>query len=225
MEKMSLHETLRIYIPGLLFVILLAILLTNKIENPGYTAVIALFVAFALNYPFHIISNRFFKYLVVKYQIKIGDTTGNFAIQHHRILATKLAIYKPDAEFVAFDEEWQRNMTSIEYGYFAQIYDSSTISCFRVPKSFGLMCFNLALAALSSIIIFFITWLVSSKPLIDWHYYVVGTGIVLSALFFLSARSFLRRSLEQEIYYWSGISEGELDHYMHLVKLTKRMKM
>jgi hypothetical protein len=178
MEKMSLHETLRIYFPGLLFVILLAILLTNKIENAGYTAVIALFAAFALNYPFYKVSNRFFKYLAAKYQIKLGDTVGNFATQHYRILATKSAIYKPGEAFVTFDEEWQKNMTSIEYGYFAQIYDSSAISCFRVPKSFGLMCFNLALAALSSMIIFCIIWFVASKPLIYWHYYVMGTGIV-----------------------------------------------
>lgn len=225
MEKMSLHESLRIYIPGLLFTLLMHILLTKGVDNTGSAAVMAIFVGFALSYPFNLVARIFFAKIVRDHQIQMAACRGDFHSHHHRILASKAATFLSNHTLSESVVDGKlKNWHFVAYSHFSKNYDSPVTASFRVPKSLGVMCFNLALASLTAPALFLIISIVMQLNVTGWHWLVISVCIVFSVLFVLSATNFLKSSLEKELYYWASLSKEEVENLVHLSELANGLR-
>jgi hypothetical protein len=224
MEKMSLHESLRIYVPGLLLCLILFLLFSGTVKDSGFVAIPAIFVGFAINAPLHKITTAYFGFLIEKYQITLNRETKPFKLHENAILTAKINLYREsiantDGYLISNVEGWN----FIGYAHFAKIYDSAETSSFRLPKTLGVMCFNLFLVSLIGPIVSLIILKLAHLPLEVWHTSIILASLTLSILFFITATQFLKSALLKQLYYWASLSNQEIENLIHLFQVKEKI--
>jgi len=225
MDKLNLHEGLRIYIPGLLFCIILFALFTGSISNIGDVAVPAIFVGFAINSFLHIFQRKIFSNILINHQINFNNENEIFHVHQKNILSSKFDILYLNVSnpFTIIEVSDHKAWDFIDYGFFAKSYDSGDTSIFRLPKSYGVMCCNMYVVCLLTIFIFFITLPFINISLTKFHITSLITTLIFACLFNISAKLFLRDSLKKQLYYWASLSSSDMDKIVHLIKIQKSL--
>jgi hypothetical protein len=87
MDKLSLHESFRIYLPGLLFCIIAYSLFNDSFQDISVVAIPAIFVGFAINVPLFLVNRWYFqKILASTYKIKLNTVKRPFMSMRKRFL-------------------------------------------------------------------------------------------------------------------------------------------
>lgn len=226
MEKLSLHESFRIYLPGLLFCLLSFALFSGSFSGAGEVAVPAIFIGFAINYPLRWLGTKYFGRLINTFKISIKNEKLIFLDHEHNILTTKYLMFKSSSDQdLELSERLNKNpgWDFITYCYFAKSYDSAETSFFRLPKSFGVMCFNFFIVSLVVPIIFTSLQLSAGYDFTGFHIVIIGCSMFISILFFISATQFMKDSLIKQLYYWGSLTEIDIKGMMHYYHLQKRL--
>lgn len=223
---MSLHESLRIYVPGLLLSLLWYALLRGTLSDSGIMAVPAIFVGFAVNVPFMMLQKRYFNYLVRRHMFCLNSVFKTYDEIADSILSAKYELLKVDMKYGHLQEFKPSTLvgwTFIEQSYFAKNYDSAETLGFRLPKSFGVMCFNLFLSGLTAPLIFLIVLPLLGTKLTAWHISVLSASLVFSLLFLVSSKEFLKSSLLKELYYWGSMSKDDMDKLVQICLVQDKL--
>ncbi len=226
MDKLTLHESLRIYIPGLLLSILLYCLFQSNTTGISNVAIPAIFVGFAINNPLHRIGKIYFGKLAINHKIKLNSLNENFFEHQKKILSEKYK-YLSLNRVNNFDLIETNNFKAwdfIGYSHFAKIYDSPETSSFRLPKSFGIMCFNLFAVSILGPIIFLLVFPFINLELSTWHIVIIMISTLFGILFFTSSTAFLRSSLEKQLYYWNSLSKSEVESLVDYINIFNSIK-
>jgi len=187
-------------------------------------AVPSIFIAFAINFPLHWLGTKYFRTLGKFYKICLNDEKRIFKKHEELILASKYLMYKDDIEGDVTDSQKLNTIPGwsfMVYCYFAKNYDSVETSIFRLPKSFGVMCFNFFIVSFAVPTIFLITQVLVGGKINDFHVTVIGLSLFLSLFFLLSATQFMKDALTKQLNYWGSISLEDFKkivHYYHLQK-------
>lgn len=163
MDKLSLHETFRIYLPGLLFCITSYALFLDTTKEIGQVLIPALFVGFAINVPLYTIGKFFFNYINDRYTININRIERTFEQHQSNILRQKHKQFKAQlGEYdIDIDDVTKLGLMFSTQALLSRNYDGSETSSFRMPKSLGVMCFNFSILSLAIPIVFLLYALIT----------------------------------------------------------------
>ena len=213
MDKLSLHETFRIYLPGLLFCTIAYALFLDTTKGIGQVLVPSLFIGFALNVPLFIISRNFFTLINDRFTIKLDKLEKTFQQHQHDILSQKHKQFRAKLNDVYLNVEdiTSQGFLFSTHALLARNYDSAETSSFRLPKSLGVMCFNFSVISLALPVIYLFLVLVLGWSISVLQTYVCVISTVLSMLFLLSARNFMIQSLIKELHFWGSINFDEFE--------------
>lgn len=217
MDKLDLHEALRIYLPGLFVVLLLFRYgLTPKLEFTGI-ALVSVFLGLVINWPSGTLFHRYFiaKSHQSVFRVASCDAKDWFA-SWRMILASKFAIPGGSAHLVQrIDSLSDDEIGLIELNHYAPIFNTPTLYAFRLPKTLGYLAFVLAaLSAAAAIAVAATVIAFQLAPsLSDEKVSVVGPSLVIEAaalalgsfLLLKSADYNINRSLKLELHYWVGL--------------------
>ncbi|MFP2997799.1 hypothetical protein ABN763_17940 [Spongiivirga sp. MCCC 1A20706] len=209
MEKFSLNESLRIYLPGLFLSILLFIILNVSLDGVEMILLPAIFIALLFN----VIFGKFHKkYFEKRVEIKEYNNQWNEIISF-KLGSTDLKALETSNKMLDF----------IEGAYFSKRYTSVELTYFRYPKSMGVMFYNLMIVCFVGIGLSFgklvFTYLDSRLELIQ-IFIIVGLGLA-AFLFFLGSKYFFDSSLYRELAYWRSINEDEAKEVSEILELWK----
>jgi len=221
MEKLNLHESLRIYIPGLLLSMQLYILFQEKFTGLSNIAVPAIFIGFAINAPLYILSNRYFKRIINNYKINFTEIKEYFHEHLKSILSSKYSLLHPTLTnpFYTINITNKKIWETIVFKHYAKIYDSPDLSNIRLPKSFGVMYFNLFAVSITTPIIFLTIQPFTDVRLSKLHILIISLSFIIGVSFFISSQSFFKKSLKNELLYWDVISDEEFERIVESFKL------
>jgi hypothetical protein len=225
MDKLSLHESFRIYLPGLLFCILLYSLFNDSFQDISVVAIPAIFVGFAINVPLLLINRWYFqKVLAPKYKIILNTKQKTFheherAIfnQKHQMFKTRLGNELEDVYDVR-ESGWDFTV----YSFLARNYDSADTSSFRLPKSLGVMCFNFFIISLVVPSVLCITAVILKLEISAFQRLISIASIILGALFFFSAKKFLQDALVKQLFFWGSLTFEEYQKMISYYKIQKK---
>ncbi|WP_316796666.1 hypothetical protein [Pedobacter agri] len=111
---------------------------------------------------------------------------------------------------------WRFTMLS----FFSRNYDSPETSSFRLPKSFGVMCFNFFVIAFSTPIVFLI-YTAFQNSFSYFQKAVALISLLLGAMFLVSAKNFMVESLTKDLHYWGSISFQQYERLAKSYRLQK----
>jgi len=216
MDKLSFHDSLRIYFPGILFSAVFYAIIKQNLQDISVILIPSLFVGFILNVLFHYASTRFFNRILMKTQIDLLGVETSFFQHLKSILIGKLSNSSSSENnlLAAITASGEHNnytfLADIDLIMRAKSYDSSELAIFRVPKSFGIMYFGMSLSAVAAVTCSFIFLFINNNIVTSLQLSIAGLAIFFAAMFFVGAKRFLIASLKKELYHWVATSKEDL---------------
>jgi len=233
MEKLKLHETLRIYLPGLLLVVVLYYLLFLNIHDINLLLAPAIFIGILLNAVIWKLHVGFFKRLVLQKRYVTHKSPKDFIEAWKDILAVKLQMLCGNSHtyVLLHSAEGEAILDFLEGAYFSKRYDLPELGYFRSPKSFGIMCYNLGIVCVLCIPVS-LTYLIyygfqqtENQPLLLHYGITLGCLAIAAPLFFISSKQFFLRSLDREMAYWKSIHKAEAGEIDGLILLWQQLQL
>jgi hypothetical protein len=226
MEKFNLHESLRIYLPGLLLTGLLYVIVNQTIREIQLVLVPAIFVGFLVNsviWNFHVKS---FKTITDTYLLKVSHQNLIFFDAWKLIILTKVQRFNT-AELKQFldSKDGSEIVEFVERSFFSKRFELVELNYFRSPKSFGIMCYNLAfvckISAIFSVCFGFYEGSKMTISLVQLMPYLgIALVLLLSCYLFLrNSKQYFIQSLSREIHYWESVNEAEMSEVVKLIEL------
>jgi hypothetical protein len=153
MNKLNLNESLRIYIPGLYLSLILYFIHFQDIQGINNILLPAIFIGLIFNSIFGEFHKKYFLHLEDKklFQDK------NFIEFWFEIVMTKMKQYniKPinsvQKKEINIGKKYEIGVF-VNKAFFSKRYNSTELTYFRFPKSFGIMFFNLSIISVLGII-------------------------------------------------------------------------
>lgn len=216
MEKLDLHESVRIYIPGLFICLLGGYFVFGAALDFSKLAVIAIFIGLVYApaiYPLH---DKYFRRIVARY----GDGIGFKEVW-------KREMVKQKSGQLYGNVDRKINLLPVESvsiyltAYYASRYNSAELYGFRLQKTFGVMYFNIAVASLVGVGVIVIEWafdiLPKYSPLLVRARYDLAALVTIAGLSYWAAKNHFKRSLDNELLYWRGMSAAEMLKFSELL--------
>lgn len=242
MEKLKLHEILRIYLPGLLLSFGLFLLISfnldevkpknilSTISNLEVIIIPSIFVSFLLD---AIIRDFFYEFKFKKIEMEPWDEKENFVEAWNHIIITKMKVYnKNDYTYLLnndkVNEEKLEPVSFVTKSFFSKRFDLPELSYFRMPKSFGIMFFNLAVVSvffmfISTLLLVYKLFLISSTFCLIFPFVLITLFLFIMYYFFLeSSDYFFRASIKRELSYWKSLREHEINEIVELIRLWEK---
>lgn len=231
MEKLNVHETLRIYLPGLLFTLIVYFTINLTLKDANTILIPAIFVALLINaiiWKFHI---KAFNKIADQNIFFTNGTHNNYMQAWKDILSERLNKYQCDSKYsiILNSEEGADIAKFIVGSYFSKKYDLMTLNYFRSPKSFGIMCYNLAVVCAASaflpilVPLYKMVW-VDFQP--DYYYYPAILLVLLFSAYYFKRSSdhFFIQSLTRETAYWKQLNSEEINEVTDLIDIYEKFK-
>jgi len=199
LDRLELHDSLRVVIPGIFLAYIIDIYFQlDWMTSSGVASLLGAGIFLGLimspiTFPFH---RRWFK--------KICNDFRYWEKIHH-IFINKLRLYGNANN--SLQPVWvsKRKVIRCAWGHYSDKYSSPSLSSFRMPKTFAIMHCNLLFVyIMASIVILLNTWLGASDRSI-WFELQYFDLLVLSILFvisFIEARDKFVYLLKKELEYW-----------------------
>lgn len=228
MDKLNLHDSLRIYLPGLFLSALFYLFITGKADDIGVIVIPALFVGLFLDkilYPYH---GALYKRIATEktFHLQGSDLHINQAIQ----LVVKIQLESrasADASKKDELEEIAQDYASFEEGKIMMInralHSRSSVgeklSFFRLPKSFGILYYNMSVICFGFAAYTFIllVYLCIQKDFFYMYIRLYAYDYMLPDIFFLAGMIFLKSSkwhfddcYKKEFTFFSALADDDL---------------
>ena len=154
MEKFSLHESLRIYLPGLLLAGLVYFIIKQTLNDIQVILLPAVFVGILLNSIIWNFHTKTFKKLNNNYPLKVSQQDMTFLNAWKEIIRAKMERFgRTEMKNILHSENGDKVADFVMRSYFSKKFELVELNYFRSPKSFGVMCYNLAFVCKVSIIL------------------------------------------------------------------------
>lgn len=199
MDRLELHDSLRIVIPGIfLAYILNSYFQLDWMTKSGVTSLlgIGVFLGLMMSPLTFKLHRKWFKKICsdFKYWDKI-----------HRIFKRKLRLYalESSSEIIFVSK---RKAICCAWGHYSDKYNDPALFSFRMPKTFAIMHFNLMISCLISILLIFLSfWFECSVRVIfvSQTYDLIILSLLLAATLIESHNKFIY-SLKKELEYWTA---------------------
>lgn len=207
MDKISLHDLLRIYVPGLLLTIVLFFLWTGSLEDVGIAIIPAIFISLLFNLAFENLTIRFFNKIDGDFAIRFDGLTAPYEehwkrIVHHRLLRESTIRYENQQQL---DQLLQPVLAS---QVLSTMNGSHVQDYFSTPRSFGLMYFNCFMACVIGLVgllckCAYSHYYTASVPV---HVILATVGLCAALpLFYFGAKRVLKSSLRRELIFWKTL--------------------
>lgn len=212
MEKLDIHEFLRIYLPGLFLAFVGGRMLFGPdVENP-VVATSAIFLGLAFSWFGTRLAQKTFQWVATcahfgragkaDYWTAWVEATGDVPPTR----SGDEAPVSPDADS---EDALRMHVNSASFAHYARRYGSAELYGFRLPKTFGVLYFNIAVAATLLALLPLLSGMV---PLLAYHVLTlspmsdVALLLVVAALFAWISRDYFIVSMRMELMYWKGRS-------------------
>jgi hypothetical protein len=229
LEKLNFHDTLRIYLPSLLFCGLIYLLCIGSLKDSSLIAIPALFIGLLLDSAYNGINRWYFNYLTSYYKWcdQTSASTINTGIKERLLYQFYLhgqgeigkRLYHLDCSQISY----------ICSTFLLRQYTSEKLFFFKSPKSYGILFLNSALS-LSLVCIILILNLTNLLPrhtfaLSEDHqlYLLITLGWTAFACFNISTAYYMR-SLRLELRFWSFLTKENLGYVSDLICLIDHFK-
>jgi hypothetical protein len=224
MDKLSLHESLRIYLPGLLitglayYAFFLSVVDFQSILLPAAFAGI-LFDAATQN--FHV---RFFEKIVDRQQYPLFGKKLNYTDACREIIKVKIQNSKLEEYKDIVPSELSDSCIGFVLStFFVRRYESPELNYFRSSKSFGIMCFNFGAACFIALWLN-LTIIIYNISISDLLYKELVTRVIMSAALICSgtllikrSESFFIHSVQRELKFWQAIKLEEVSEIIEMI--------
>lgn len=227
MEKLSLNESLRIYLPGLFLSFVIFIIHFLNFTNIELILIPSIFTAFLL----HTIIGNLHSKVFVKMDSQPIWGRANFDEAWKDIISCKLELFKHNrlASLVNSDKG-SKLLVDIQKIYFAKRYNQTELNYFRSPKSFGIMFYNLFVVCLCCIPVSVSYIIIENLKTSHNQNYIYQQGIiilaliVMSILFYKSCIRFFNFSLNRELFYWKSIDSEETNEISNIILTLEKLE-
>ncbi|MFI1770257.1 hypothetical protein [Thalassobellus citreus] len=216
MDKFNLNQSLRIYIPGLLFSFLTYFILYENMSKIEFLLIPAIFVSIIFDLIFGKSHKKTFRNIVAK---------ADFEKHWGMILLKKIKIYNINfAKLERIKNGHNYKMYEfVGFSYFSKKYNNTELAYFRYPKSLGVMYFNLFIVCSFCIIISIIKLIYQSMFKVFFDGSQSGITIIilfiLVFIFYFGSKISFNNSLQRELSYWRSIDKAELNEILDITKL------
>ena len=232
MEKFSLHESLRIYLPGLLLTGLIYFIVNLTLQDIQLILLPALFVGILLNSIIWNFHAKTFKTLNETYILKVFQQEITFDEAWKKIIQEKMEkLNKTELKDILYSEDGNNVQGFVERSFFSKRYELIELNYFRSPKSFGIMCYNLAFVCKISVVFSICFGIYEcSKTISNFTHFIpylaISLALILSYFFFLrSSKQYFIHSLNREIHYWESINIEEISEVIDLIELWRSLSL
>lgn len=202
MEKLDIHEFLRIYIPGLFLAFFGGRMLYGDGLQNAVVVTSAIFLGLAFSWFATAVAQRFFA------RISDGKHFGMEGMRTDFWHAWSGIVDRGDAT-PCESSDLRERVRSAAFSHYAGRYGSPELYGFRLPKTFGVLYFNVASAAA----------MLAAIPLLHestgfaFAYHPLTARDWLDAVFLLAmslvfgwiSRDYFINSLRMELLYWKGL--------------------
>lgn len=177
MDKLDIHEFLRIYLPGLYISSATARMLFGSAVDSSATATVSIFVGLAFSWLAAGFANRYFQHITNK---KVFDHSG----EKLDYWTTWIRLFEKRREKSPKVISLEKNdVERLSFSHYVRRYGSPELYGFRIQKTFGVLYFSLALAsvvlALIPISSIFTGWPQKASPaILSWMCFYLSRCLV-----------------------------------------------
>ena len=200
MDKLDIHEFLRIYLPGLYLAAIAARMLFGSAVDSPTTATAAIFVGLAFSWPAVGFAQRYFQHVANK-------ATFDHSGEDLDYWATWIRLFeKRRGRSRGARSLEKKDVKRVSFSHYARRYGSPELYSFRIQKTFGVLYFSLALASVVLALLPISNMLINQPPRL---YSIAGAPvwdaillILLCGVFFRVSKNYFLSSLNMELFYW-----------------------
>lgn len=220
MDKLNLHDSLRIYLPGLFFCFLFYLIMFGTLNDIAIIVLPSLFVGLLFDIMFRSLCDEFFRKTGQGNDFGYKKEKTIFIYAWKEIVTPQLESYNLNIAIKLKAIEDRKKLGSICKLFFNKIHSSENLLVFRSPKSFGILCFYCFLVCVISILFlishYFFPIIKPYKiiiPPLIMCYFLAIVGFVL----FKGSDTFFKASRNLELGFWFNLSESELKSLAHII--------
>ena len=230
MDKLNLHDSLRIYLPGLLFSLLLYWISFGTLNEAGNTIIPAIFVGFLLDAPLTKIQRVYFDNMVERKLLDLGFSKQPRHVlpAFQALIAEQLQKQSPTHADKLRECESDKVRTIIRL-FLNRSYSTESLLVFRGPKSIGVLCFNSSIVCLIVAIYLVVQQIYPIAPIYNLPAhgfgFIVADFLIASSLtFILSGQYYFEYSLKMEYAYWATLTLAELTTLIGLIDMCENQE-